>query len=100
MDIYEELYQALESGRKIRAQTEMREKKRYRIFTFRTTTDAMAMEKKCNANEIPGRLIPVPREISAACGLAWRMDASTFSFYEDKIRTLKLEFQKSIELML
>ena len=32
---------------------------------------ALAMEKACKAEEVPGRLIPVPRVISAGCGLAW-----------------------------
>lgn len=27
--------------------------------------------KACKAEEVPGRLIPVPRVISAGCGLAW-----------------------------
>ena len=39
--------------------------------TFHTTADAMAMAKACKAEEVPGRLIPVPRVISAGCGLAW-----------------------------
>ena len=29
------------------------------------------MEKACRELDVPGRLIPVPREISAGCGLAW-----------------------------
>lgn len=41
------------------------------MITFHTTTDAMAMEKACKQAGAPGRLIPVPREISAGCGLAW-----------------------------
>ena len=41
------------------------------IVTFYTTADAMAMEKVCRAEGAPGRLIPVPRCISAGCGLAW-----------------------------
>ena len=27
--------------------------------------------KACKADQIPGRLIPVPRSISAGCGLSW-----------------------------
>ena len=54
----------------------MREKKKYRIISFHTTTEAIAMEKKCGKMHIPGRLIPTPREISASCGLAWRMTAA------------------------
>nr|WP_294494605.1 DUF3343 domain-containing protein [uncultured Mediterraneibacter sp.] len=49
----------------------MRKKERKLVITFHTTADAMAMEKACRANSLPGRLIPVPREISAGCGLAW-----------------------------
>lgn len=41
------------------------------IITFHTTTDAMAMEAACRAACADGRLIPVPRSISAGCGLAW-----------------------------
>ena len=50
----------------------MREKKPAIIITFSTTTDAMGMEQFCAQNALPGRLIPVPREISAGCGLAWK----------------------------
>lgn len=49
----------------------MRKKELKLVVTFHTTADAMAMEKACKAEEVPGRLIPVPRVISAGCGLAW-----------------------------
>ncbi len=49
-----------------------RQKKPALILSFARTTDAMAVEKFCMANELPGRLIPVPREITAGCGLAWK----------------------------
>ena len=41
------------------------------VVTFSTTADAMAMEAAARDYGIPGRLIPVPREISAGCGLSW-----------------------------
>ena len=41
------------------------------IITFHTTAEAMAMEEACKARCAQGRLIPVPRSISAGCGLAW-----------------------------
>lgn len=50
----------------------MREKKLWLIITFHTTTAAMAMEAMCAANKLTGRLIPVPREITAGCGMSWR----------------------------
>ena len=41
------------------------------MVTFRTTTGAMAMEQSCKAAGVPGRLIPVPRTITAGCGMCW-----------------------------
>jgi len=49
----------------------MREKTLQLVITFSTTTAAMAMEKACAAHALPGRLIPVPREIASGCGMAW-----------------------------
>lgn len=78
----------------------MRVKKRYRILTFHTTTEAMTMEKRCEENGIPGRLIPVPGEITAGCGLAWRMTVEEYPLYEKKIKELRLKFEACVELML
>lgn len=44
------------------------------VITFKTTTMAMAMEATCKRIQAPGRLIPVPKSISAGCGLAWCAD--------------------------
>lgn len=49
----------------------MRERTEKCIVTFRTTTGAMAMERACKAAGVPGRLIPVPRSITAGCGMCW-----------------------------
>ncbi|MGN0792558.1 MAG: DUF3343 domain-containing protein [Christensenellales bacterium] len=50
----------------------MREKTLCLIITFHTTTAAIAMERLCQESGLPGRLIPVPREITAGCGMAWK----------------------------
>ena len=50
----------------------MLKKKPTLIITFATTTQAMAMEKFCARKGLPGRLVPVPREITAGCGLSWK----------------------------
>lgn len=55
----------------------MRKKELKLVVTFHTTADAMAMEKACKESGTPGRVIPVPRAISAGCGLAWCADLST-----------------------
>lgn len=49
----------------------MRKKEERLIVTFRTTADAIHMERECEKRGIRGRLIPVPREISSGCGMCW-----------------------------
>lgn len=78
----------------------MREKRKYTIITFHTTTEAMAMEKQCGCRGIPGRLIPVPREITAGCGLAWRMRKGEYDEYMQEIQGMELRFQQITELFL
>lgn len=54
----------------------MREKTPKAVVTFATTSDAMAMEAAARTHGIPGRIIPVPSEIDAGCGLSWSAEAS------------------------
>ena len=54
----------------------MRKKELKLVVTFHTTADAMAMEKACKESGTPGRVIPVPRALSAGCGLAWCAELS------------------------
>lgn len=61
----------------------MRKKELKLIITFHTTAEAIAMEKACREDGVPGRLIPVPRQISSGCGLSW----STAPGSEDQVRT-------------
>lgn len=52
----------------------MRKKRPAFVISFDETTQAMAMDRFCTQNGLPGRLIPVPREITAGCGLAWKAE--------------------------
>lgn len=52
----------------------MLKKKLCLVVTFDATAAAMAAEKYCLERGVPGRLIPVPREITAGCGLAWKAE--------------------------
>ena len=52
----------------------MLQKKKWRLLTFYTTAGVMAMERVCGENGLPGRIVPVPRSITADCGLAWRCE--------------------------
>ena len=43
-------------------------------MTFHTTSAAMELEKLCREQSLQGRLFPVPRSLTADCGIAWRCD--------------------------
>ena len=43
------------------------------MVSFPTTAAAMACEELCHRRGLPGRMIPVPSQVSAGCGLAWRV---------------------------
>ena len=42
------------------------------IVSFRTTFAALAFERACRQAKAPGRLSPIPNQVSAGCGYAWR----------------------------
>lgn len=78
----------------------MRLKRLYRVITFATTTDAMAAENFCLDNSIGGRLIPVPQEISAGCGLAWRMTPEDYLLLEQQRDKWSFAIEASREIMM
>ena len=59
----------------------MRVKRPYIVLSFNATVDAIAWEVN-----IPGRLIPLPRELSAGCGLAWRMLPEDWELWESRLK--------------
>lgn len=63
------------------------------LLTFFSTSGAMAVEKYCKQNGIAGRLLPVPREISASCGLAWAVSADQ----KEELAAVEAEFADEIE---
>ena len=63
----------------------MRARKTYIVLSFRTTLEAMEWENQCMTQNVPGRLIPLPREISAGCGLAWRMLPEEFELWQHRL---------------
>lgn len=63
------------------------------IATFETTHMAILFEKCCKKAGLSARIVPVPRNISASCGLACR-----FSM-EDEPRVRELASENSIEVL-
>ena len=72
----------------------MLKKKPTLIITFATTTQAMAMESFCTRENLPGRLIPVPREITAGCGLSWKADPADKDTLEAALTQHDMKWQE------
>lgn len=78
----------------------MIEKKLSLIISFNKTVDAMAVEEYCLKNNVSGRLIPLPKEISAGCGLAWKCDMSQVDEMKNVFSELKIDIDKMTELVI
>ena len=78
----------------------MREKTPKTVVTFASTSDAMAMEDAARRHGIPGRIIPVPSQISAGCGLAWCADAAERDLLAAKLAEHALPYEGIFEVLL
>ncbi len=68
------------------------------VVTFRTTTEAMAWERAFKSQALPGRLIPMPVQISAECGLVWLINHEQREYLLEKAAELQLKYDEVIEL--
>ena len=68
------------------------------VFTFYTTTDAMAAEIQCK--DLGGRMIPVPGEITADCGLAWCAEPQLEEVLRSAMNTAGIPVQGVYRLMI
>ena len=55
------------------------------------------MGKAVPAEKVPGRLIPLPREISAGCGLAWRMLPEEFEQWQNRLDPARYDQAAAVE---
>ena len=78
----------------------MRRKYLQLVVTFATTTAAMEMERRAEKAEISGRLIPLPSEISAGCGLAWKTELSEKATIMNFMEQQKLHWEAMYELLM
>ena len=78
----------------------MLEKTFKKVFTFNSTTDAIAFERACKKDDIPGRLIPVPRVISAGCGICWSVPAEDGDKVEEFMKASEIRCSGIYDLLL
>ena len=74
----------------------MKKKELRLVVTFHTTADAMAMEKACKGKS-EGRLIPVPRELSAGGGISWSAPLTERSVVEQILSESGIEYEEMAE---
>lgn len=75
-------------------------KKLKKIMSFYTTADALETEDILISFGYFGRLIPVPRNMSAGCGLAFEMDISIYNQIPENILNSLPEFEQITEMYL
>ncbi|MDF2905708.1 MAG: uncharacterized protein K0R34_1029 [Herbinix sp.] len=78
----------------------MRPKELQCIITFHTTTEAMLFEQKAKEAGLQGRIIPVPREITAGCGLSWKDAVDVRASLEQILKEKQLGFDHIYELII
>ena len=78
----------------------MRQKTKKLFVTFHTTAASMAMEKYCRAAGIEGRLTPVPRALTADCGIAWCSEPECRAAIEALLSEHGLEHETISEILI
>ena len=68
------------------------------VVTFHSTADAMALQAAAVGGVLPGRVIPVPSEISAGCGLAWSVPVELRETLEQALEQRGLAFEAITEV--
>ncbi len=74
--------------------------KEYLVVTFHTTSEAMATERICRLRKLEGRLIPVPRSLSAGCGMAWRCSPECEEALIETLLSEKIEWDSFSRIQL
>lgn len=70
------------------------------VVSFNKTIDAMAVEDYCIKNNVAGRLIPLPKEISAGCGLAWKCRIDEKNDITKALQNLNIKYDKMSEIVI
>ena len=64
------------------------------VITFDTTTDAMMMESFAKENKLAGKVIPLPNEISAGCGLAFKIETEDLEKITKTLEENSISYEK------
>lgn len=64
------------------------------FVTFYTTAEAMATEEACKSRNIEGKLVPVPRVLSAGCGISWKGNSKDKDRTEQALKEDDIEWEE------
>ena len=70
------------------------------VAAFDTLSDAMAVEAAAKEHGIPGRMIPVPSEINAGCGMSWAAPLDQREELEAALQVHELAYEGIYEVKL
>ena len=70
------------------------------VVTFHTTAEAMATEQLCRREDLPGKLISVPRCLTSDCGIAWSAPPETRETLEAKMAEAHIDAAGFHEVLL
>ena len=65
------------------------------VATFFSHFGAIRYQKLCREQGIAARTMPVPRSLSAGCGIAWRVEAAVWAQYRACIEQSGIEIEQS-----
>lgn len=68
------------------------------VVAFHTSTEAIATEKVCKKENLNGKLISAPREITADCGFAYMVEPSEKEKLKEILENHKIEYDKIVEI--
>ena len=77
----------------------MRSEKPVKLYvTFYTFSEAMATETACKREKLSGRLVSVPRKLSAGGGVAWECAPELRFLITKLLEEENIEFEEMAEL--
>lgn len=66
----------------------------YLYISFYTTAEAIATERAAKKYQVSGKLVPIPRRLSAGCGMAFRTDVENYHILESILASEDIEYEE------
>lgn len=78
----------------------MRRKRPFAVIAFASTEQALAAEAMFTKKGLPGRMIPIPSQVSAGCGLAWKAETDEEPMLLDALQKTGIGFETHAQVEL